>query len=240
LYRYQNIILNASRIDKSVLNEHIKATSHFTGMLKTDSEGNAIFEFLEDGNQIPKTEYNPKKGRFVSMESDNGNTASLEYIAYKTQKSPEQKNPEFELIFIPKNHTSIKKIINICDAILNIKKTSTQDPEILDLVLKKHGLSDKEIVVELFNEINKYDESNGIFRINIENFIELNPKLNEFILNALEEGFIDKKHSYKLEVSEKKDVYNEPIINIYDQQYEESWEFETKTLGNKDDNPDFS
>ncbi len=65
---------------------------------------------------------------------------------------------------------------------LTIKNTSTEDPDVLDLVLKKYGLSNKEVVVELINEIDKKDTSNGIFRVDAKEFISKNPKLTEFIL----------------------------------------------------------
>jgi hypothetical protein len=66
--------------------------------------------------------------------------------------------------------------------LLTIKNTSTEDPDVLDLVLKKYGLSNKEVVVELINEIDKKDTSNGIFRVDAKEFISKNPKLTEFIL----------------------------------------------------------
>jgi len=175
--------------------------------------------------------YRPDKGKFVSMESHEGNTASLEYIVYKTQKSKPHKEG-YELIFIPKDHKSIKQIVNICEALLTIKNTSTEDPIVLDLILKKYGLSNKEVVVELINEIDKNDISNGIFRVDTKEFISKNPKLTEFILiESFKEKFLDKNASYKLQVLEKKDLYNEPIIKIFDEPYEDPYKFEVKELG---------
>lgn len=225
---YKQIILNASKIKSAV-----EAATHFTGMVKTNTQGEPLFEVSKDGEVRPKTVYRPDKGKFVSMESHEGNTASLEYIAYKTQKS---KLPEegYELIFIPKDHKSIKQIVNICEALLMIKDTSTADPEVLDLILKKYGVSNKEVVVELINEIDKNDVSNGIFHVRAKEFISKNPELTTFILDE-SKNFLDKNSSYKLQVSEKKDIYNEPIIEILDEPYENYYPFEVKVVGTSSD-----
>jgi hypothetical protein len=223
---YKQIILSASK-----LKDKVEAATHFTGMVKTDDQGDVLFELSKEGEVRPKTVYRPDKGKFVSMESHEGNTASLEYIVYKTQKSKPHKEG-YELIFIPKDHKSIKQIVNICEALLTIKNTSTEDPNVLDLILKKYGLSNKEVVVELINEIDKNDISNGIFRVDTKEFISKNPKLTEFILiESFKEKFLDKNASYKLQVLEKKDLYNEPIIKIFDEPYEDPYKFEVKELG---------
>lgn len=223
---YNQIILRTSK-----LNNDVEVVSHFTGMLKKDSDGNVIFERLKGGIERPKTVFNPNKGKFVSMESHEGNTASLEYIAYKTQSFAK----EYELIFIPKTHKHIKQIVNVCKALLDIKNTSTQDSEVLDLILRKYGLSNDEVAVELVREINKHDTLNGIFHVNIKEFREKNLKIAKFVLGA---NFLDNKNlSYKLEVSKEKDLYNEPIITAYDQPYEKPIDY--KVIGSSDDSDGF-
>ena len=221
---YKQIILNASKLKNTV-----EAVTHFTGMVKTNLQGEALFEVSKKGEVRPQTEYRSDKGKFVSMESHEGNTASLEYIAYKTQKS-KLTEEGYELIFIPKDHKSIKQIVNICEALLTIKDTSTADPDVLDLILKKHGVSNKEVVVELINEIDKNDESNGIFHVSAKEFISKHPELTTFILNE-SKNFLDKNSSYKLQISEEKDIYNEPIIEILDEPYENYYPFEVKVVG---------
>jgi hypothetical protein len=211
---YDQILLRASKF-----NNNVEVASHYTGMLKTDEAGNVVFERSKEGVERPKTEYNPNKGKFVSMESHGGNTASLEYIVYKTQSFAKK----FELIFIPKDHKSISQIKKVCKALLSIKSTSTQDPEILDLVLKKHGLSNKEVAVELIQEIRKNDISNGIFHIDMTELEQKNPEIKKFIL---ESNFLDENLSYNLKVSKETDSYNEPIITIYDQSYEEAIDYQ--------------
>jgi len=218
---YDQIILRASK-----LNNDVEVVSHYTGLLKTNESGSVIFERSKEGVERPKTEYNPNKGRFVSMESHEGNTASLEHIAYKTQSFAKK----YELVFIPKTHNYINQITKVCEALLSIKSTSTQDSEVLDLVLKKHGLSDNEVAVELIREINKHDTSNGIFHVNITEFQEKNSEIKQFILEA---NFLDKDSSYKLQVSKETDIYNEPIINVYDKPYEESIDY--KVMGSSDE-----
>ncbi len=218
---YDQIILCTSK-----LNNDVEVVSHYTGMLKTDQNGDVIFERLTGGIARPKTHYNPNKGKFVSMESHEGNTASLTHIAYKTQPNLKA----YELVFIPKNHKSINQIIKVCEALLSIKNTSTQDPEVLDLVLKKHGLSNNEIAVELIREINKHDTSNGIFHVNIGAFQEENSTINQFILGA---DFLGKDSSYTLQVLKKTDLYNEPNIVAIDFPYENPIEY--KVIGSSDD-----
>ena len=218
---YNQIILRVSK-----LNNNVEVASHYTGMLKTDRKGNIIFEYTKDGVERPKTYYNPNKGKFAAMESHEGNTASLTHIAYKTQGHLNQ----YELVFIPKNHKSIKQIAKVCEVLLSIKNTSTQDPEVLDLILRKHGLSDSEVAVELVREISKHDTSNGIFHIDIRAFQEENPVINHFILEA---DFLDKNLSYKLQVLEERDIYDEPSIVAVDQIYEDQIDY--KIMGSSND-----
>jgi hypothetical protein len=225
---YKQLILSTSKLKNT-----IEAATHFTGMVKTNDQGEVLFETSKEGKERPKTEYRSDKGKFVSMESHDGNTASLEYIVYKTQKNI-QPDEGYELIFIPKNHEAIKQIVNICEALLTIKNTSTQDPEILDLILKKHGVSNKEIVVELINEIDKNDVSHGIFRVDAKEFISKNPELTKFIMTKLE-NFLDENSSYKLKVLEEKDSDNEPILEIFDELYEDPCKFEVKSIGTAKD-----
>jgi len=227
---YKQIILSTSK-----LRNDVEAATHFTGMVKTNNQGDVLFEISKEGEVRPKTEYRSDKGKFVSMESHEGNTASLEYIVYKTQKSKLHEE-SYELIFIPKNHQFIKQIVNICEALLAIKNTSTEDPNVLDLVLKKYGVSNKEVVVELINEIDKNDVSNGIFRVDAKEFISKNPELTEFILNeSFKEDFLDRKSSYKLKVLKEKDIYNEPVIKIFDEPYEDPYNFEVTAVGSSKD-----
>jgi hypothetical protein len=221
---YKQIILNASKLKNAV-----EAATHFTGMVKTNNQGEALFEVSKEEEVRPKTVYRPNKGKFVSMESHEGNTASLEYIVYKTQKNKSLEEG-YELIFIPKNHKSIKQIVNICEALLMIKDTSTADPEVLDLILKKYGVSNKEVVVELINEIDKNDVSNGIFHVSAKEFASKHPELSKFIMTE-SENFLDKNSSYKLQVLEQKDIHNEPIIEILDEPYEDYYRFEVKAVG---------
>jgi hypothetical protein len=218
---YDQIILCASK-----LNNDVEVVSHYTGMLKTDRNGDVIFERSKDGIERPKTYYNPNKGKFVSMESHEGNTASLTHIAYKTQGHLNK----YELVFIPKNHKSISQITKVCEALLSIKNTSTQDPEVLDLVLKKHGLSNNEVAVELVREINKHDTSNGIFHVNIRDFQKGNSAINQFILGA---DFLDKNLSYKLQILKETDLYDEPNIVAIDDLYEDPIDY--KVMGSSND-----
>jgi len=51
------------------------------------------------------------------------------------------------------------------------------------------------------------------------------------LIESFKEKFLDKNASYKLQVLEKKDLYNEPIIKIFDEPYEDPYKFEVKELG---------
>jgi hypothetical protein len=99
---YKQIILNVSK-----LKDKVETATHFTGIVKTNDQVDVLFERSKEEKVRPKTVYRPDKGKFVSMESHEGNTVSLEYIAYKTQKSKPHEGG-YELIFIPKDHKSIK------------------------------------------------------------------------------------------------------------------------------------
>ena len=55
----------------------------------------------------------------------------------------------------------------------------------LDLILRKHGLSDSEVAVELVREISKHDTSNGIFHLDIRAFQKENQAINHFILEVM-------------------------------------------------------
>jgi hypothetical protein len=101
---------------------------------------------------------------------------------------------------------------------------------VLDLILRKHGLSDSEVAVELVREISKHDTSNGIFHIDIRAFQEENPVINHFILEA---DFLDKNLSYKLQVLEERDIYDEPSIVAVDQIYEDQIDY--KIMGSSND-----
>ena len=196
-----------------ILDVTIKVSTHFTGMVSIDDKGQAIIEYSDDGRTRPKTDYTPKEN-FVSMEGARGITASLKFIVYKTQ--PSIQDEKYDLIFIPINHPAISKIHRLSCILSEIKNLSKLSDEEITTIITKHGVSSKEVIVELFDEIAKNDSKNGVFFISAGQFSKQHQKICEFIL---ENSMIKDHVSYLLEVSKEKDSFNEPILFLQEEQY---------------------
>jgi len=231
-YDLQYTLFKIDRDFYRAIDLDIRIVSHNTGILEIDQKGKPILEHSKEGKTRPKTGYTPKEDQ-VSAEEHKGITASLSFTTKNTQKSNDSTNSEsFDLIFIPKNHPSILKISNVMESMSKIRDLSELPKEDLDLLLNKYFTSDKEVVMHLFDEIDKNDISNGVFIIKEGDFIKSNQKICEFILNS---GFIDKDISYHLTIDKEVDIYNEPIIYIDKASYNPPELFEINPSGDLDD-----
>jgi len=231
-YDLQYTLFKIDRDFYRAIDLDIRIVSHNTGILEIDQKGKPILEHSKEGKTRPKTGYTPKEDQ-VSAEEHKGITASLSFTTKNTQKSNDSTNSEsFDLIFIPKNHPSILKISNVMESMSKIRDLSELPKEDLDLLLNKYFTSDKEVVMHLFDEIDKNDISNGVFIIKEGDFIKSNQKICEFILNS---GFIDKDISYHLTIDKEVDIHNEPIIYIDKASYNPPELFEINPSGDLDD-----
>jgi hypothetical protein len=230
-YDLQYTLFKIDRDFYRAIDLDIKIVSHNTGILEIDKEGNPIIEQSKCDKTRPKTGYTPKEDQ-VSAEGYKGITASLNFITKKTQVSNESKDSEvFDLIFIPKNHPSINIVSNVMESMSKIRDLSELSQEDLDLILNKHFTSKEEVVMHLFEEIDKNDTSNGVFIIKEGSFVKNNPKICEFIINS---GFIDKDTSYHLTIDKEVDIHNEPIIYVDKASYNPAELFEIKSSGDLD------
>lgn len=231
-YDLQYTLFKIDRDFYRAIDLDIRIVSHNTGILEIDEEGNPIIEQSKDGKTRPKTGYVPKEGQ-VSAEDYGGITASLNFTTKKTQVSTKIKDSEdFDLIFIPKNHPSINTVHNVMESMSKIRDLSELPQEELNLLLNKYFTSKKEVVMNLFEEIDKNDVSNGVFIVKEGNFVKHNSEICKFIINS---GFIDKNTSYHLTIDEEVDMHNEPIIYVDKASYNPAELFEIKTSGDLDD-----
>jgi len=106
LYRVKNELYNN-------LKDEVEVASHFTGLLKINELGKVEIEFSEEGEERPKTDYDILKGRYISMEGSEGNTASLMSIVKKTQASAAKY--DIILIHISNENTLLPK--NVYDVL---------------------------------------------------------------------------------------------------------------------------
>ena len=194
--------------------DHIQVASKFTGHAILDKDGKMKF----DDNNIPITKYESKKGKFVSMEGVDGNTVVLQLIAEKTQKLGT--NDDAKLYFIPVNHPNIQKIFNVSETLSYIKDTLTKEPDVIDFIFRKYGLSSKEVAVDLIDAIQISNNNQGVFSVELDELHKNNPEFTNYVLKLIKESdVLDEKKTYSIEIDDKKDEFGEPIIHFSDLDY---------------------
>lgn len=232
---YDDIIVMAKLNKKNQQTEEeansIKVASKFTGHAMLDKDNKMIIG--KDG--IPKTKYNADKGEFVSMEGINGNTVVLQLIAEKTQKITP--NDSTKLYFIPVSHPSIDSIFNVSEALSHIKNTLTKEPELIDFIFGKYGLSTKEVAVSLIEAIEIDNNEKGVFNVELDALYKTHPQLVEYLQKLIKESSdLDENNTYSIEIDNQKDEFDEVIVHFNDIDYIEKNEQEL--IGNNDFNSD--